>query len=75
MKPSLRERGIPIDNDFALRIDPIVTPNQESLQRSSGLGFWKKLSVAVGMLIAIVATSGWLYSLASNLNGAESFSG
>jgi hypothetical protein len=67
MKSLLRKGGLPVDNDLAFVTDPIPTTNLEKLQRSWTLGFWKKFSVAVVFLMAIVATSGWLYLIAMSV--------
>jgi hypothetical protein len=60
MKPLLRKHGLPTDNDLAIAIDPMAASNQECLKRPA-LRFGKKLSAAVGVLVAVVAMSGWLY--------------
>jgi hypothetical protein len=52
MKPWLRQPRLSIDNDLA-------SNTQEGLPLNSApLGFWKKLCVGVGILVAIVAMSG-----------------
>jgi hypothetical protein len=61
MKPLPRKHGRPIDNDMALAVDPVTATTSESLPRSPAVRFGKRFSTAVGVLVAVVATSGWLY--------------
>ena len=66
MKPLPRKQGLPDDSGMAIGIETMtVTPStvtpSESLSRSSAVRFGKGLNVAVGVLIAVVAASGWLY--------------
>jgi hypothetical protein len=57
MKPLLRKHGLPTDSDLAFAIDPVAATTSES----SAVRFGKKFNIAVGVLVAVVATSGWLY--------------
>jgi hypothetical protein len=61
MKPSLRKHGLPTGSDLAFAIDPVTTVIPESLPRSSAVRFGRKFSVAISVLVTVVATSGWLY--------------
>jgi hypothetical protein len=64
MNSLLGKGDLPLDNDDLIFADPPVTPNRENLLPGSGPGFWKKCSVSVIVLVAIIATSGWLYLIA-----------
>jgi hypothetical protein len=56
----MRKHGLPTDVDLAFAIDPVKTATPESLPRSAArLG--KKFSAAIGVLVGVVATAGWLY--------------
>jgi hypothetical protein len=67
MNSLLRKTDLPVGNDLAYVTDAIVTTNREYLQPRSVLGFWKKISVSLVILVAIVATSGWLYLIAKSV--------
>lgn len=64
MNSLLRKSDLPADNDDLAFADPTVTFAQNSLQTGFSLAFWKKCSVLVVVLVAIIATSGWLYLIA-----------
>jgi hypothetical protein len=66
MKSLLRETD-PVDNVLAFVTDAKVIIGPENLPLGSALGFWKKCSVSVVILVAIISTSGWLYLIAKSV--------
>ena len=60
-----RRRDLSLDkNDPVFAEPPVAIPAQA---RSDSLKFWKKCSVLVVVLVAIIATAGWLYLIASSI--------
>jgi hypothetical protein len=57
----LRNHDLPTKNNPAFAIDPVTAISSESLARNWAVGFGKRFSTAIGALVAVVATSGWLY--------------
>jgi hypothetical protein len=52
---------LPNDSDMVIAIDPMTATNSESMQRILAVRFGKRFDTAVGVLVSVVAASGWLY--------------
>jgi hypothetical protein len=61
MKLLLRRHGLPTKNDLAFAVDPVTATAAESLPGNWAACFGKRFSTVIGALVAVVATSGWLY--------------
>jgi hypothetical protein len=59
----LRKHDLPTKNNPAFAIDPVMATTSENLPRNRASRFEKSFSTAIGALVAVVATSGWLYLL------------
>jgi len=67
MKSSLLERELPSDKDSALASNLTANTAQESTKHNLRLGFWRKFRIVVVVLVAVIATSGWIYLIANSV--------
>jgi putative copper export protein len=72
MKPLPREHGLPTKNDLAFASDPLTDTTSE-MPRNWAVRFGKRFSTAIGALVAVVATSGWLYLLTVSIRAFVSW--
>ena len=73
MNPLPRKQGLPDDSGMAIGIETMTVIPSESLSRSSAVRFGKNLNIAVGVLVAVVAASGWLYLITISVHAFVSW--
>ena len=73
MKPLRSKQRLPSVNQLAFADDPETFVAPEELPQSSAVRFGKLFHFATGILVAIVATSGWLYLVTSSVRALVSW--
>jgi hypothetical protein len=72
MKRLLLKRRLP-KNDLAFAVDPPKATTSHSLPRNWAAGLGKRFGTPIGVLVAVVATSGWLYFLTLSIRAFVSW--